>query len=70
MKVLIQTRPGLGGVLTGDVTQVRKTAEALEALGVDAELQRIPGARSAGMPTSCTCSARCSRTTPTCGCAT
>ncbi len=34
MKVLIQTRPGLGGILTGDVTQVRKTAEALEALGV------------------------------------
>ena len=35
MKVLVQTRPGLGGHLTGDVTQVRKTAEALEALGVD-----------------------------------
>jgi glycosyltransferase involved in cell wall biosynthesis len=34
VKVLIQTRPGLGGILTGDVTQVRKTAEALEALGV------------------------------------
>jgi glycosyltransferase involved in cell wall biosynthesis len=30
----MQTRPGLGGVLTGDVTQVRKTAEALEAIGV------------------------------------
>lgn len=34
MNVLIQTRPGLGGILTGDVTQVRKTAEALETLGV------------------------------------
>ena len=34
MKVLIQTRPGLGQILIGDVTQVRKTAEALEALGV------------------------------------
>jgi glycosyltransferase involved in cell wall biosynthesis len=31
----MQTRPGLGGNLTGDVTQVRKTAEALEALGVE-----------------------------------
>jgi len=34
VKVLIQTRPGLGGILTGDVTQVRKTAESLVALGV------------------------------------
>lgn len=31
----MQTRPGLGGNLTGDVTQVRKTAEALEELGVE-----------------------------------
>lgn len=35
MKILVQTRPGLGGNLTGDVTQVRKTAEALQSLGVD-----------------------------------
>jgi glycosyltransferase involved in cell wall biosynthesis len=35
LKVLIQTRPGLGGHLTGDVTQIRKTAEALADLGVE-----------------------------------
>lgn len=35
MKVLIQTRPGMGTRLTGDVTQVRKTAEALTSLGID-----------------------------------
>ncbi len=35
MKVLIQTRPGMGALLTGDVTQVRKTAEALAAEGVE-----------------------------------
>ncbi len=35
VKVLIQTRPGMGAVLTGDVTQVRKTAEALAAEGVE-----------------------------------
>ena len=35
VKVLIQTRPGMGGNLTGDVTQVRKTAEALAAEGVE-----------------------------------
>jgi glycosyltransferase involved in cell wall biosynthesis len=30
----MQTRPGLGGSMTGDVTQVRATAAALERLGV------------------------------------
>lgn len=35
MKVLMQTRPGLGGSLTGDVTQVRKTADALQELGIE-----------------------------------
>ncbi|MPY75476.1 MAG: glycosyltransferase [Alphaproteobacteria bacterium] len=35
MKVLIQTRPGMGTRLTGDVTQVRMTAEALQRLGVE-----------------------------------
>lgn len=35
MKVLMQARPGLGAYATGDVTQVRRTAAALEALGVE-----------------------------------
>lgn len=34
MKVLIQTRPNLSQYMTGDVTQIRKTAEALEEAGV------------------------------------
>ena len=37
LKVLIQTRPGMGSRLTGDVTQVRKTAEALERQGVEVQ---------------------------------
>lgn len=35
MRVLIQTRPGLGADMTGDVTQTFSTAEALERLGVE-----------------------------------
>lgn len=33
MRVLMQTRPGLGTNMTGDVTQVRSTAAALERMG-------------------------------------
>jgi glycosyltransferase involved in cell wall biosynthesis len=37
LKVLIQTRPGMGSRLTGDVTQVQKTAEALQRQGVEVQ---------------------------------
>jgi len=35
MKILMQTRPGLGAYATGDVTQVRRTAAALEAMEIE-----------------------------------
>jgi glycosyltransferase involved in cell wall biosynthesis len=35
MKALIQTRPGLNAFMTGDVTQIRATAEALANQGVE-----------------------------------